>query len=597
MTGERTKRSNILGKYAFLALSLLCLLLPSCEADSSTAGAYYRRQGPARPAAKGRTVTRPIRGSVETPRRGRTRSTAASDHDSGEWDRYMAKFDIAHSHGAGIYVDLGGDATVSSKSYRMPTGKCPVMGKVLLLGNGADFLNPITTVDDRDRGLAFPETTAKDSKTQLARKNTRTRGRRQPSEEASISPVTAADLRGWGYDGDDVANCAEYASNIVSLADQNTKYRYPFVYDAKDEMCYVLYTPIQYNQGARYCDNDGKRDEGDSSMLCMKPIKSELDAKLYYGSAFVDRKWKEKCPMAPVRDAIFGKWSNGSCVAMTSAFQEYTDSMEECASIVFENSAADLDIDKKADNFNEVEALKQGLKSVDLTKVAEALFTPLVNAGTSAKKSGGVGMNWANYDSRTGLCRVLDSAPNCLVINAGSFALTALSSPLEKDAVNYPCNIKTNGYVEPRTRSYSRGDDEFEVTTSLSKDNLKCSMYVHKKKSASCGTYYYCSPFEADEPEEKSFDWKRIAKYAAAFLAAALLLLAFLWVFRCLWRTKQDDDDACDYDRLMSKYEYSETAHGPAGRREQQLTSDAYIWGEAVARPSDVTPVHISKAK
>nr|AET36931.1 apical membrane antigen 1 [Babesia bigemina] len=506
------------------------------------------------------------------------------------WTRYMIKYDIARCHGSGIFVDIGGYEAVGNKYYRMPTGKCPVMGKVISLASGADFLEPISADNPRYRGLAFPETVIKHTGASAGALTN------AGNIHGNLSPVSAADLRKWGYKGNAVTNCAEYASNIVPGSDQRTKYRYPFVYDGKEEMCYILYSPMQYNQGTRYCDEDGSAKEGPSSLLCMKPYKSEADAHLYYGSARIDPKWDQNCPMKPIKDAIFGTWVSGACVALESAFEEYVNSAEECAAILFENSAADVDIDIDSERYNEISELYNGLKNLQLQQIAFSLFAPMAKSAASATLSKGVGMNWANYESETGVCRILNATPTCLIINAGSLAMTALGSPLESDAINYPCHIDTLGYVEPRKRdSREDGDRNSGITTALNMKTLKCTKYVHSKYSESCGTYYYCS-------EEKSGYLSRLYQFMcshnvkkAAVISTALVLLclAIYWIYQRLWSTKKGRQHD-DYDRLMSKYEYDDVSHDNI-EPEHQLRTDAYIWGEAAARPSDITPVHLTK--
>nr|QKY59679.1 AMA1 [Babesia motasi] len=517
------------------------------------------------------------------------RSSSSKIIQQTPWTKYMIKYDIARCHGSGIYVDMGGYEAIGGKHYRMPIGKCPVMGKVINLASGADFLEPISADNPRYRGLGFPETVLKHTGA-LAGALTGT-----ANNAINLSPVSAEDLRKWGYKGNPVTNCAEYANNIVPGSDTRTKYRYPFVYDGKDELCYVLYSPMQYNQGSRYCDADGSLEEGPSSLLCMKPYKSDLDAHLYYGSSRIDPKWDVNCPMSPIRDAIFGKWVSGACVALESAFEEFVNSAEECASILFENSATDIDVDVDAEGYNEINELYSGLKNLQLKQIAFSLFAPMSKSAATAKLSKGVGKNWANYESNLGICRILSETPTCLIINAGSLAMTALGSPLESDAINFPCDIDTVGYVEPRTRNGENGESRFPVTTALSIKTLKCTKYVHSKYSESCGTYYYCS-------EEKSSYLSRLyqflsnhsVKKAMAITAALLaLIFAIYWVYRRLYTTKIRREHE-DYDRLMSKYEYDDVSHA-VSEPEQQLKTDAYIWGEAAARPSDITPVHLTK--
>nr|AHW45797.1 apical membrane antigen 1 [Babesia orientalis] len=581
---------------AIVPVLLSSLISQGAYAAHATLYAYHQEPN------NRRLSRRSSRGQLQTDRRNSDQISDTSDRYSSRgssskstlqspWLKYMNKFDIPRNHGSGIFVDLGGYESVERKNYRMPVGKCPVVGKVIDLGNGADFLDSISSEDPKYRGLAFPET-AVDSEISSSQ---RTRGRSSPNA-AKLSPVSAYDLRRWGYTGNDVSNCSEYASNLIPATDRATKYRYPFVYDSKDELCYILYSAIQYNQGPRYCDNDASQDDGTSSMLCMRPYKSPEDSHLYYGSSKVDPDWEENCPMNPVRDAKFGKWSGGSCVALGPVFQEYVNSAEDCAALLFDNSASDLEIDVKKENYSEIDELISGLKTLNLGKIASSIFSPLATPIGTSKLSRGVGMNWANYDTDTGLCAIINETPNCLVLHAGSLALTAIGSPLEQDAVNYPCHIDTNGYVEPRTRSTNKYvDTPFEVTTALSMKTLKCSAYVHTNYSSSCGTYYVCSDVKPSWIKRflymlGLYNTKRIV---LALLGLTVSVGLMIWMWRRFIRTKKEVP-APSFDKYMSKYEYDEGGEVNT-ETEQRLTSDAYIWGEAASRPSDVTPVHLSK--
>ncbi|GIX62572.1 apical membrane antigen 1 [Babesia caballi] len=601
MQSYNFKASRRVSKHALVVLSIVIAALVSFGVlPTDAAYATYRQEPSSAPPRRGGRSGRSSRGLQSGGRgnddapsgsseRGGGRSSAPKSVPQTPWSQYMLKFDLTRSHGAGIYIDLGGYESIGNKSYRMPIGKCPVMGKIIELSSGADFLEPISAASAKERGIAFPETAVTSSESEGG-------ALKRAGADESLSPVAASDLRRWGYTGNAVANCAEYASNIVPGSDPSTKYRYPFVYDSKYEMCYILYSPMQYNQGKRYCDNDGAASEGRSSLLCMKPHKSDIDAHLYYGSARVDPKWEENCPMSPVRDAIFGRWVGGSCVAIEPAFEEFVNSAEECSALLFENSAADIEIDSEQERFDELSKLYEGLSRMKVSQVAEALFSPIAKSSASARLSKGMGLNWANYDLETGSCRVLSETPNCLIINAGSLALNALASPLEQDAVNFPCHIDTNGYVNPRPRGASKmRDSDFEVTTALNMKTIKCSKYVHSKHSESCGTYYYCSEEKNDYVNRFLQFWRMKSVRWFMVSSAVLVVLSALgyWLYNRLWRARPRRD-AEDYDRLMSKYEYDDESSSKR-EPEQQLKSDAYIWGEAAARPSEVTPVHLTK--
>lgn len=236
-----------------------------------------------------------------------------------KWTEFMAKFDIAKVHGSGVYVDLGESATVGIYDYRMPIGKCPVVGKAIILENGADFLSSITHHDPKERGLGFPATKVASNSS------------KQDMENQLLSPISAQVLRSWNYKHEsDLSNCAEYSRNIVPGSNRNSKYRYPFVYDESEKLCYILYSPMQYNQGVKYCDKDSA-DEGTSSLACMYPDKSKDDSHLFYGTSGLHMDWPVVCPVYPIRDSIFGSYDDekDECVPIDPIFVEDADDYEE----------------------------------------------------------------------------------------------------------------------------------------------------------------------------------------------------------------------------------------------------------------------------
>ncbi|EKX73647.1 apical membrane antigen 1, putative [Theileria equi strain WA] len=477
------------------------------------------------------------------------------------WSEYMAKFDIPKVHGSGVYVDLGGTEVVNGSSYRMPTGKCPVAGKSIHLESGADFLNSIAHANPRERGLGFPATEA-------------TRVSRGQSISQKISPVSASILRSWGYSNStDLANCAEYAKNIVISG--GSRYRYPFVYDDYNKTCYILYSPMQYNQGAKYCDADGSADEGLSSLVCMYPQKLSDDATLYYGSSSVYPDWDVLCPMHPVKDAMFGSWNGTHCEPMKPVYEESLQSFEECAEFLFEYSPSDVDLAPSASRLPDVERFWSEMKKRNFV-AASSVFAPTTVQDKSIK-TGGNGINWGNWDGNERVCRLYDVVPTCLILSPGHYALTSISSPSTKDAVPYPCDIDSRGDTP---------DGDGTLSTALSKEALQCDRYVHTRFSDTCGYYYECS----DKP-----GWNSLPYWLGISAGVIIGIVLIAWLVRsCHGKYgKYKRFDSEDYDDQVIKEFYNEGHQNV--RRDEHLNSAAYLWGNTEPRASEVTPVRISK--
>ncbi|KAK2195690.1 Apical membrane antigen 1 [Babesia duncani] len=564
-----------------LTLVFLMTIVMFVDSASAAATRTIRRPSSSKTSSSRSRGRRGGSSSLDDSEEDEESSTTTSSHSRGKstkrsggstkWSNYISKFDIPKVHGAGVYVDLGSSASVGVNNYyNMPGGRCPVVGKTIVLEYGGYFLEPVNAQKPENRGLAFPETT------QVRRSGT------APKDDLnSISPVSAATLRRWTYDNEsDIANCAEYAKNVVPGSDRGSSYRYPWVYDSHDKMCYLLYSGIQYNQGSRYCDRDNDSNAGFTSLACMYPMKSADDAHMYFGSSNVYMDFEKKCPMHPVRDAIYGRWMGSSCVKIDPVMEEDVDSFEECAQLLFDNSASDvIDLDSP-DNKTEIEKFNDALSKMDLTTVANTIFDPLSPQNPRhLNRSHGVGINWANYDSETKKCQMINKVPTCLIINAGSFALTSIGSPLESDADPYPCNIDTLGYVVPK--KYGK---EATITTALTLDTLQCDQYSHRRYSQSCGYYYECN-------STPGFFHKY--RWFLIFAAVFVLTIAILWLWRHLYSSKRSDRSSSEnYERLLSKYDY-DSATAPKQRGEEKMQSEAYIWGEGAHRESQITPVHI----
>ncbi|UKK00479.1 Apical membrane antigen 1 [Theileria orientalis] len=535
------------------------------------------------------------------------------------WTEYMAKFDIAKVHGSGVYVDLGGYATVGSYDYRMPTGKCPVVGKAIVLENGADFLKSITHHDVKERGLAFPATKVS------------TNSSKADMENQLLSPISAQVLRSWNYKHEsDLSNCAEYSKNIVPGSNRGSKYRYPFVYDQADKLCYILYSPMQYNQGVKYCDTDSA-DEGTSSLACMYPDKDKEDSHLFYGTSSLHMDWNVVCPVYPIRDAIFGMYDQETdeCVAIEPIYVEEADDYAECSKILFEYSPSDVDVSSNNQTLSDVDRYKDAMETGKLSTALSIMFSPRYSEDRPIYTKG-VGINWATYNVEEKKCNILDEIPTCLIIKNGNYALTSLSSPNEEDAVPYPCNIKHGkGYIRNKKKkkettesanegkeekkkekeekegkkekempAASNGENEFIPYTSLKTDGFSCDKFVHTVSNGSCGSYLECNttPPQLTGRGKKILMWVLIGlSIVIALAVGGFLFYKYFWTKRFKKYHSETYDDDLYYD---SEHEYNNPYNlegQRANHHEYNVNNDEGIWSRNEPNNSDVTPVRISR--
>ncbi|UKJ88068.1 Apical membrane antigen 1 [Theileria orientalis] len=538
-----------------------------------------------------------------------------------KWTDYMAKFDIAKVHGSGVYVDLGGYATVGSYDYRMPTGKCPVVGKAIVLENGADFLKSITHHDVKERGLAFPATKVS------------TNSSKADMENQLLSPISAQVLRSWNYKHEsDLSNCAEYSKNIVPGSNRNSKYRYPFVYDQTDKLCYILYSPMQYNQGVKYCDTDSA-DEGTSSLACMYPDKDKEDSHLFYGTSSLHMDWNVVCPVYPIRDAIFGTYDqeNDECVAIEPIYVEDSDDYSECSKILFEYSPSDVDVSSNNQTLSDVDRYKEAMETGKLSTALSIMFSPRYSEDRPIYTKG-VGINWATYNVEEKKCNILDEVPTCLIIRNGNYALTSLSSPNEEDAVPYPCDIKHGkGYVKNKKKKKETGEsakegkeekkekekdkeekegkekekempaaskaEEFIPYTSLKTDGFSCDKFVHTVPNGSCGSYLECNttPPQLSGRGKKILMWVLIGlSIAIAVAVGGFLFYKYFWAKRFKKYHSETYEDDLFYD---SEHEYNNpyNLEGQRANHEYNVNNEEGIWSRNEPNNSDVTPVRISR--
>nr|8GID_A Chain A, Apical membrane antigen 1, rhoptry neck protein 2 chimera [Plasmodium falciparum 3D7] len=246
-----------------------------------------------------------------------------SNYMGNPWTEYMAKYDIEEVHGSGIRVDLGEDAEVAGTQYRLPSGKCPVFGKGIIIENSnTAFLTPVATGNQylKDGGFAFPPT------------------------EPLMSPMTLDEMRHFYKDNkyvknlDELTLCSRHAGNMIPDNDKNSNYKYPAVYDDKDKKCHILYIAAQENNGPRYCNKDESKR---NSMFCFRPAKDISFQNYAYLSKNVVDNWEKVCPRKNLQNAKFGLWVDGNCEDIPHVNEFPAIDLFECNKLVFELSASD----------------------------------------------------------------------------------------------------------------------------------------------------------------------------------------------------------------------------------------------------------------
>lgn len=499
------------------------------------------------------------------------------------WESYMEKFDIPTVHGSGIYVDLGKNGTFKGKKYRMTGGKCPVFGKIIEFANGVDYLSPANDPDSPAFG--FPYTALSGTTIDIKNIPKTSRGRISISKNAVetdlISPVTAKILKAYKYDGDDIFNCASYASELMMSSDKKSDYKYPFAYDMKSKTCHILYSSMQLIQGPKYCDNDGRANAGTSSLPCIKPIK-DTTQEMVYGSSFIHREWKSKCPNAAVADAVFGTWNGTACVPIQNKRIFKVSTSEECGQIVFKYSASDSpDYESK---HTEGTRLSNAVVSGDLATVGKILMPP---TGSRAFQSKGHGFNWANYDKNTKECGLIDEVPNCLIFKMGNIAFNALGSPAEDDMEYFPCEIRSVGFI---TKGNPNDLNSYLASTTH-QDMISNSPDIETLNARSCTGYYGKITDDIGVPgwSFNPFNYTTGMIIGGVFFFIILVLLVMFLRKRFRMRRSKDDDEA-----LLNKYDEFE-GRNYLHRVDDNNVDENDFWEKSQVRPSEVTPIRIER--
>ncbi|CAD2104656.1 apical membrane antigen 1 [Plasmodium vinckei petteri] len=501
------------------------------------------------------------------------------------WDKYMEKYDIENVHGSGIRVDLGEDARVENQNYRIPSGKCPVMGKGITIQNSTkSFLEPVATGNQkvREGGLAFPRA------------------------DVNISPVLISNLKTMYKNLPDVVSlnnmslCAKHASFYLPGTDVSTTYRHPAVYDKSNETCYILYVAAQENMGPRYCSND---QNNENQPFCFTPEKKDEYKNLSYITKNLRDDWETSCPTKSVKNAKFGLWVDGYCIDYKKYIVHDSDTLLKCSQMVFDESASDQP--KQYEKYLEDTAkIRRGIVDKNGQLIGEALL-PIGSYRADQVKSEGRGHNWAHYDKIKKKCYIFEKKPTCLINDNNFTAITALSSIEEDSQENFPCDIyKKKIHEEIKVLNVNRNDNgngivQFpRIFISTDKNSLNCPCEPTQMSEHSCN-FYVCKCVEkrqfVSEDNEVQIKDEFRSEYESPInqkmliiiiLIAAGAILAALLIFYFFKSNKPGED----YDKMGQADTYGKAQ----SRKDEMLDPEVSFWGED-KRASHTTPVLMEK--
>ncbi|KAL8438482.1 hypothetical protein Efla_002232 [Eimeria flavescens] len=456
---------------------------------------------------------------------------------------FIKRFDIPTVHGSGVYVDLSNVKTVDGKSYREPAGKCPVFGKYIQLHQPENnptyknnFLADVPTAQQsRAAGNPLPGGFNNNFKLQ---------------DGTAYSPMPLSRLKSYSKltAKSGLGKCAQMA--YMTTAGKNSEYRYPFVYDTKEEVCYFLLVSMQRLMGERYCSNNNV--PPGMTWYCFEPKKdAAVNSHLVYGSPYVGAEpdaWEEKCPNKAVKKAVFGVWQDGQCVAhreLVGADIRKVESKEQCWELVFSNPgvASDHPI-SDSENIGTV-----------------GYYFP--TATENQPKSGGEGVNYASYYGGSQKeCVLSNRIPTCFVPKDIGVAYTSLGSIEEQ-----PLPACPDGFPE------FKGACDFSTCTATV---VRCVQgeFVHEATS--------CTPEEASKCSEKGSGL--VVGLAVGGVAVLILLGAGGFFF-----FRRKPAEAAPSGPVRKDYVQDEAASHRRKQRQSDLVQQAEpsFWEEAADAPPE----------
>ncbi|SCM22483.1 apical membrane antigen 1, putative [Plasmodium chabaudi chabaudi] len=501
------------------------------------------------------------------------------------WEKFMEKYDIEKVHGSGIRVDLGEDARVENQDYRIPSGKCPVMGKGITIQKSTkSFLDPVATGDQkvREGGLAFPKT------------------------DVHISPITLENLKQVYKDHkeilalNDMSLCAKHASFFVPGNNVNSTYRHPAVYDQNSKTCYILYVAAQENMGPRYCSNE---ENNENQPFCFTPEKKDEYKNYAYLTKNLREDWETSCPNKSIQNAKFGVWVDGYCSEYQKKEVHDNKTLLECNQIVFNESASDQPKQYEK-HLEDTAKIRRGIVDRNGKLIGEALL-PIGSYRADQVKSKGKGYNWANYDKKTQKCYIFNKKPTCLINDKDFVATTALSSLEEGPQEKFPCDIYKKKIAEEikvmNVNRNNNGNDTIKfprIFISDDKESLNCPCEPTKLTQSSCN-FFVCNCVEkrqfVSENNEVEIKEEFKSEYESPMnqrmliiiiLIATGAILASLLIFYFFKSNKPGDD----YDKMGQADTYGKAQ----SRKDEMLDPEVSFWGED-KRASHTTPVLMEK--
>nr|AAC47192.1 apical membrane antigen-1 [Plasmodium berghei] len=499
------------------------------------------------------------------------------------WEKYTEKYDIERMHGSGIRVDLGEDARVENRDYRIPSGKCPVIGKGITIQNSeVSFLTPVATGDQsvRSGGLALPKT------------------------DVHLSPITIDNLKTMYKEHTEIVKlnnmslCAKHTSFYVPGNNANSAYRHPAVYDKSNSTCYMLYVAAQENMGPRYCSNNANND---NQPFCFTPEKIEKYKNLSYLTKNLRDDWETSCPNKSIKNAKFGIWVDGYCKDYQKHTVHDSDSLLKCNQIIFNESASDQPKQYEK-HLEDTTKFRQGVAERNGKLIGEALL-PIGSYKSDQIKSHGRGYNWGNYDSQNKKCYIFETKPTCLINDRNFIATTALSSTEEFEE-QFPCDIyknKINEEIKVLNKNISNGNNSIEfprIFISTDKNSLNCPCEPTQLTESSCNFYvcncvekrqYIAENNDVEIKEELEVHMKahqtREVIVIIIFICVGIILVILLVGY--FFKSNKKGEN---YDRMGQADIYGKAN----SRKDGMLDPEVSFWGED-KRASHTTPVLMEK--
>lgn len=350
--------------------------------------------------------------------------TLLNEQQPNPWRYLRLIFGFPLYHGSGVYHDLGRAVEYFNQAsrnktdererayYRIPSGKCPIFGKVLKLSDNFNF-NTTTIPEDFSH-----EKFIEDLNTGNLPGGKNANGLILPAEQISKILGKSVETKYGSLKSvetkSNIFECADYAGNfdhpMHSSADleicQNKNnrvcFKHPFIYDLLAKKCYILF-PLW--QEKRFVPNYQES--------FYRPFKSMNTNFFVFGTSNIRSDWKAYCPSKPIKGAAFGVWSNNQCNKVGEVAENI--SFDDCVKLLFALSPSD-GYELSGGN--------------DLYK--------------SFKVSKGRGINYANWHDNK--CEIIKQQPDCFYYSRHNYGLMSVAMNSLKLYDIVPCNQATQDW-------------------------------------------------------------------------------------------------------------------------------------------------------